>query len=178
MIGSWLDIVLLVILVATLVLGLIKGLIRQVVGILAVVAGIILAAAYYPDASRLVVRLVKSGKWADWLSFLLIFFVVLLLGWLAGWLISKLMKGPFKFINHMLGGVFGLVKGVLISGVIVFAFLLFPIDQKALEKSTLAPYCFTVTKAMVHVIPAELKAKFRMAYQDIIGRIGKRGKEV
>ncbi len=178
MIGSWLDIVLLVVLATTIVLGLIKGLIRQVVGILAAVAGLVLAAAYYPDASRLLEKLIKSEKWADWLSFLLIFFVVLLLGWLIGWLISKLMKGPLKFVNHLLGGVFGLVKGVLISGVIVFAFLVFPIDQKALEKSTLSPYCLSVTRAMVHVIPSELKDKFRMAYQDIIGRIGKRGKEV
>jgi len=178
MIGSWIDIVLMIVLLITLVLGLIKGLVRQVIGIGAAVAGLILAAFYYPEAARLLGKLIGSEKWADCLGFLLIFFGCLLVGWLIGWLISKLIKGPFKFINHLLGGVIGLFKGILICGVIVFALLVFPVDQSALEKSTLSPYSFALTKAMVHVIPAELKEKFRLAYEDIIGRIGKHGKEI
>jgi membrane protein required for colicin V production len=178
MIVNWLDIILIIVLLTTLVLGLIKGLIRQVIGIVAAVAGLILAALFYQDAAGLLKKLIRNERWADCLGFLLIFFGCLLVGWLIGWLLSKLMKGPFKFINHLLGGVLGLLKGVLICGVIVFALLVFPIFQSALERSTLSPYCLAITKAMVQVVPAELKDKFRVAYQDIIGRIGSHGKKI
>jgi len=170
---NWLDIVLLVILAITLILGCIKGLVRQLIGILAVIIGLILSLMYYHSVGTFFRPLVSNDSIAHFLGFLSIFLIFLLLGWLVSRLFSKVMKGPLKFINHVLGGFFGLLKGTLICGIIVFAFLVFAVNTKALKGSIIAPSCLKMTKAVVNLIPQELKDKFRNAYQGVIGRRGK-----
>ena len=72
----------------------------------------------------------------------------------------------------------GLLKGVLICGVIVFALLAFPADKKALLESKLAPYCYWITKGIVQLIPQELKDRFKETYKDVLKEKRPYGKEV
>ena len=178
MIGNGLDIVIIVILLVTLILGLIKGLVRQVIGLAAVVAGLVLAARYYPRLSGVFGRAFASEKWASIVAFALIFVVVLLLGGLVSYLVCKLLCGPLRFIDHLLGGVVGLVQGVLICGVIVFALLAFPVNKPLLTESKLAPYCYWLTKAMVRIIPQDLKDQFNQTYKEIVEGAGSHGQEI
>jgi len=162
------DIILLFILLVAFVLGIIKGLVRQVVALLAVVVGLILAVAYYAQAARLFVRLTSRQTLADLLGFLSIFLVVLMVGWLLSRLFSKMMKGPLKFFNHVLGGLLGLLEGFLICGVVVFALLVFPVSIRAVEKSSLTPYCMRMTETVIGLVPRELKDRFRETYDQIM----------
>ncbi len=173
-----LDIILIAVLLVTLILGLIKGLVRQIIGILAVVGGLVLGALFYAQAASVFHKIITSETVSNFVGFLAIFLIVLLAGWLVGLLVSKLMKGPLAFINHVMGGVLGLFKGVLICGVIVFAMLVFEVRKGALEGSRIAPLCFRVTKAMVQLIPRDLKAKFTRTYKDMRGGGGEHGQEI
>ena len=173
MIFNWLDIVLFIVIGVTLIFGIIKGLARQVIGILAVIVGLILALVYYPYIAYLFGRMISSQVLSHFLGFISIFLAVLCLGWIVSWLVSKVIKGPFKFINHILGGGLGLIKGILVCGVLVFALLVFPVNVKALENSFLAPYCLKMTKVVIGLIPQELKENFKEAYEDIMGKRGK-----
>jgi membrane protein required for colicin V production len=178
MIFNWLDIALFVIICVTLVIGTIKGLVRQVIGLAAAIVGLILALVYYPYVAYLFGRVISSQVLSHFLGFISIFLAVLCLGGIISWLVSKLIKGPLKFMNHLLGGGLGLIKGVLICGVLVFALLVFPVNVKALENSFLAPYCLKMTKVVVGLIPQELKESFKEAYEDIMGKRGKNAKRV
>lgn len=178
MIFNWLDIVLFIIIVVSLILGIIKGLMRQVIGLAAVLLGLVLALVYYPYVSQLYLRWVDSHVLSHFLGFITIFIAVLCLGWLVSWLISKIIKGPIKFINHVLGGGLGFLKGVLICGILVFALLVFPVSVQALKNSYLAPYCLGMTKLVVKVIPQELKDTFKETYEDIMGGRPKNAKRV
>lgn len=168
MVFNWLDVILLIILIITVILGIIKGLVRQLIGILAVVMGVILAIAYYPYVSKAISPLFSNESLAHFLGFLIIFVVTLFLGWIVARLFSKAMKGSLKFLNHLFGGGLGLIKGVLICGIIVFALLVFPVQNNALEESELAPYCLKVTQMAVDLIPLELKERFNKAYNEIM----------
>lgn len=178
MIFNWLDIVLFIVIGVTLVFGIIKGLVRQIIGILAVIVGLILALVYYPYIAYLFGRVISSQVLSHFLGFVSIFLAVLCLGGIISWLVSKMIKGPLKFMNHFLGGGLGLIKGILICGVFVFALLIFPVNVKALENSFVAPYCLKMTKVVVGLIPQELKESFREAYEDIMGKRGKNAKRV
>jgi len=167
---NWLDIILLAILIITFILGIMKGLIRQIIGIAAVIIGLILAVYNYPYVSEFYMDLVSNKVVSQLLGFFTVFIAVLLVGWLISYLLSKLMIGPLKFVNHVLGGVLGLLKGILIAGVIVFALLVFPVDKRALRHSELAPYCFKITEAIYYLIPESLKQDFKKAYRDITGK--------
>jgi len=173
-----LDIILIAILLVTLILGLIKGLVRQIIGIIAVVAGLILAANYYPLIFPLFKGFISSVLVSNFLAFLLIFGAVLLAGWLIGLLTSKLMKGPLAFMNHLWGGVIGLIKGILICGVLVFALLVFEVQKNALAGSRLAPFCLQAARATVNIIPRDLKAKFKASYEEMREGGGRHGQKI
>jgi membrane protein required for colicin V production len=178
MISNWLDIVLIVILLVSFILGLIKGFVRQMVGIAAVVVGLIVAAVYYQPFSRVLIRAFVSEHWSHLIAFLLIFLAVLAAGWLIGLLLSKLMVGPLKLLNRFFGGALGIIKGVLICGVIVMAMLVFPVDKQALMRSSLAPYCYWLTKGMIQIIPKEMKDRFKQTYQEIIESVRQHGEKI
>jgi len=173
MIFNWLDIILIVILIITFVLGIIKGLVRQIIGILTVIIGLVLAVNYYSYASTIFSTFISNEVLSHLLGFLLIFFAILCLGCVISWAFSKMMKGSLKFLNHILGGVLGLIKGILICGIIVFALLVFPVNARVLKECQLAPYCLRITKAVYYLIPQELKEKFSDAYRDIVERKGR-----
>ena len=175
---NWLDVILIGILVVTSILGIVKGLVKQVFGLLAVIIGLILALSFYSQVSWLYLRLVSHEVLAHFLGFLTIFLVVLCLGWVSSYVLSKFIKGPLKLLNSVLGGGLGLLKGILICGVVVFALLVFPISKKALKESLISPVCLHMTRAIISLIPRELKEKFKEAYQEITKRVEKDGKKI
>lgn len=174
---TWLDFLLCGIIVATLIIGMFKGLIREAFGMAAVILGLILAGQYYENLAS-VFRPFISNKDVDFfVSFLLIFIVAVIIGWILGGLLSRAAKGPFKVFNHLLGGVFGAVKGILISGVVVLALLVFSVDRAVVAKSWMAPYALYITNGIVQLVPRELKTRFKVIYGDIKGKVGKHGQE-
>lgn len=175
---NWIDVILISVLALTSILGVIKGLVKQVFGLLAGIVGLILALGFYSQVSWIYLRFVSNEVVANFLGFLTIFLAVLCLGWVSSYCLSKFIKGPLKLLNNILGGGLGLLKGILICGVVVFALLVFPISKKALKESVLSPVCLQMTRAMISLIPQELKEKFKEAYQEITRRVEKDGKKI
>jgi len=174
---NWLDFVLLAVVLVTVVIGLVKGFIREVIGVAAVILGLVLAGQYYENLSALLRPLISPEMLDHFVSFLLIFFAVVVLGWVTASLLSRWTKGPFKFFNHLLGGAFGFLKGLLICGVVVMALLVFSVEKEAVSKSRLAPYALYVTNGIVQFVPQELKVRFKSIYRDIKGKVGKHGEK-
>ena len=177
MIG-WLDIVLAVIIMVTVIIGLIKGLVRELIGVAAAVGGFILAAHHFQKAADLLGGFIHNPLATKFLGFLLIFFVVVTAGAVLAFFLSKLMKGTIQVVNHFLGGVFGCLEGMFIGGALVFALLVFPVDRTAVAESRIAPYCYGLTKAVVGLIPVELKNAARTAYQKIFKTEKSHGQEI
>jgi membrane protein required for colicin V production len=175
---NWIDVILISVLALTSILGVIKGFVKQVFGLLAGIIGLILALGFYSQVSWIYLRFVSNEVVANFLGFLTIFLVVLCLGWVSSYCLSKFIKGPLKLLNNILGGGLGFLKGILICGVVVFALLVFPISKKALKESELSPVCLQMTRAMISLIPQELKEKFKEAYQEITRRVEKDGKKI
>jgi len=175
---NWLDIVLIVAIIATTVWGIVKGFIRQLLGIVAVVAGLVLAALYYRGVSDVLGTVIRNPLVANFLGFMVIFIATLVAGGLLGHLLTKVMKGPLALANHALGGVFGFIKAVLICGIVVFALLVFDLAQDTLRQSWVARTTFDVTKAVVNLIPQDLRAKFNSSYEEIRKSGGSRGQKI
>ena len=175
---NWLDIVLLVAIVVTTIWGIIKGFIRQVLGLAAVVAGLVLAGLYYRGVSDVLGSFIRKPLLANFLGFMVIFIATLVAGGLLGHLLTKAMKGPLAMANRALGGVFGFVKAVVVCGILVFALLVFDLGQDTLRESWVARTTFDVTKAVVNLIPQELRAKFNSSYEEIRKSGGSRGEKI
>ena len=175
---NWLDFVLLAIIVITAILGLVKGLMKQVIGLAAVIAGLVLASLYYRSAGAIFRAFIHNDLVGNFLGFVAIFVAVLLIGAVLAWLATKAMIGPLAFVNRLLGGAFGLIKSILICGILIFAMTSFEIGRPALRTSVLAPFCLGFTRAAVHLVPQDLRNKFDKSYKEIRKGGGKHGQEI
>ena len=74
-------------------------------------------------------------------AFALIFIIVMMLGTLLNFLLSKLLVFTgLKFIDRLLGGVFGIARGVIISFIGLFASSFFFSQAQVWQQSKLIPY--------------------------------------
>jgi membrane protein required for colicin V production len=174
---NWLDIVLVVIMVVTAIIGIFKGLVKQVVGLAAFVAGLVLASLYYEQTAGLFNRVTENVLLRNFLGFLVIFVVVLVAGAILGHLISKTMKGPLAIVNRLFGGAFGLLKAVLICGLLVFGLVSLEFAKPVVQTSVVAPVCINVTNAAIKLIPQNLWDRIYASYKEIRESRGKHGQE-
>jgi membrane protein required for colicin V production len=175
---NWLDYVLLAIIVVTALVGIIKGFVRQVIGLVAVIAGLVLAVVYYRQTAHVFQAFVKNQLVSNFLGFLFIFVIVLVAGSILGHLITKAMIGPLALVNRLFGALFGLLKAVLICGVLVFALVSFDVARPAVESSVLAPACLGITRAVVDLVPRDLRERFNESYKRIRESGGKHGQTI
>jgi membrane protein required for colicin V production len=175
---NWLDYLLLTIMVVTAIVGIFRGFIKQVIGLAAVVAGLILAGLYYEQTAAVFQTFVKNQLLSNFLGFILIFVVVLIAGGILGHLLTKAMIGPLALVNRLFGALFGFLKAVLICGILVFALVAFEVAKPALETSVVAPPCLSVTRAAIAMIPRDLRARFNESYKRIRESGGKHGQEI
>jgi len=165
---NWFDVVLIIIIAIAVIIGIIKGLVRQIIGIAAVVVGLILAMNYFDYVAEFLSQYIKNNMFSRFLGFLAIFFGTVIAGGILSWLLSKLMKGPLILVNRVLGAALGLIEGILICGVIVLAQMMFPVNQDHLYGSELAPYCARMTRVVYSMIPEDVKTQFNDTYDKIV----------
>src|ERR1700743_181547 len=108
------DIILLIPLLWGIFWGIYKGIISQLTSMVGIVLAVYVAAKYYNALATLINAHVDeetTQHYATIASFVIIFVVVILLIFFISKQIEKLTKAlNISFINHAIGGVFGLVK--------------------------------------------------------------------
>lgn len=168
---NWLDIVLLLILVWSLAVGVARGFSRQAIGLISTIVAVIAGAWFYGPAGAFLQPYVSSRSIANLCGFALVFAGVMLAGALIAWALGKLLKwAGLSWFDRLLGGVFGLVRALLISIAIVMALVAFtpgPDPPRSVVRSRLAPYALDSANVLASVTPHELKAEFRKRYEQV-----------
>jgi membrane protein required for colicin V production len=171
---NWLDVVLLCLLAASVFAGFSKGLVRQVIGLIAAIAGLICGAWFYRMTSEPVRPYVGSQSMANLCGFLLIFMGTVILGWIVSLLIGMLVKAVgLSWLNRLGGGVFGVARGVVIGVAVITAIVAFAPDSdakdppQAVVRSHLAPYILDAAHALTLAAPRELRDEFARRYYEI-----------
>ncbi len=162
---NWLDCILAAIVLASVVSAMVKGFVQEIISLASVLVGLIAAALGYQRAALWFEDLSKSHEVALGLGFLVLFLGVTLLGTLTGLLARKLIKtAGIQWFDRFLGGVFGLVRGVLIDAILLMALLAFAIKPDAVQQSVLAPYVTTGARVIALIMPGNLRAQFREGF--------------
>jgi membrane protein required for colicin V production len=103
----------------------------------------------------------KNAWLADIFSFLIIFFVILLVFNIAARIARRLMKAAgLSGFDRFMGALLGVVKGVLVVTVVLMGMTAFTPTSTMLKTSVLAPYFLVVGRAAMWVAPSELRARF------------------
>jgi len=165
---NWLDVVLLAILAASVAMSFRKGLSREVIGLASVVLAIVLGIWFYGAAGAWLIPYLSSRGLANFAGFLLVFCGVMLVGHLVSYIVGRFLKVTgLSIFDHLLGAVFGAVRGILISVALIMAIMAFsPGDQPppSVVNSRTAPYMVDAARAFAALAPHELKEGFRRTY--------------
>jgi len=163
---NWLDWTLASIVAASVVAAMMKGFVQELISLASVVVGLIVAAVGYPHAALWFDDLTKSHEIALGLGFLVLFIGVLIVGALVGVLARRLIKSAgVQAFDRFLGGIFGLVRGILVDAVVLMVFVAFAIKPEAVGQSALAPYITTGTRVIALVMPGSLRAQFQLGFE-------------
>jgi membrane protein required for colicin V production len=164
--GNWLDYILAAIVLASVITAVMKGFVQELISLASVVIGLVVAAVGYPRAALWFDDLTKSHEIALGLGFLVLFLGTLLAGALVGVVARKLIKTTgIQWFDRFLGGIFGLVRGVLIDAILLMALMAFAIKPDAVRQSVLAPYVTTGTRVIALVMPGSLRAQFHTGFE-------------
>lgn len=166
--GHWtfLDFVFLGIVLLSTGFALTKGLVREVVSIVALVGGFILAVLYYPVPAAWFKDWVRTETLAELIGFMILFLGCLLAGAVISFLINRFVQAAsLEWVDRLLGAVFGFLRGWAVASIIVVALVAFPVKEHVLAHSVLAPYLLAGARTVVLVVPKDLKTKFYEEYK-------------
>jgi membrane protein required for colicin V production len=125
------------------------------------IIGYVVAAWQYRGLAGWFERFLKNPWAAEILSFLLIFFAIVLLFGVAAKIARWIMKeSGLSGFDRFLGGVLGLLKGGLMVAVILMGMTAFEPTSRLVQNSSLAPYFLVVGRAAIWLAPAELRSRF------------------
>jgi membrane protein required for colicin V production len=158
-----LDLFFILLLSVSLFFGVFRGLVRELLSLFFLIAALVLAFFYYKQAGLLLSGLIGDRGLADFAGFLLILSVIAAAGSLVAHLVSKyLVKGPLKALDRLLGAAFGALRGILLSGLVIYCFLAFPLNREVLDHSRLAPALSKAIAVGVQVLPPSLREKLKV----------------
>jgi membrane protein required for colicin V production len=167
---NWLDFVLILVFVISFVAGIAKGFARLAVGLISAILGFLFALWFYGAAGSFLLPYVSHRGIANFLGFVATFVVVLLAGALAGKLLSMMFKwAGLSWLDRLLGGVVGLLRGLVLAIALVLALMAFtpkPPPRSVVE-SHLAPYVIDTARICAYLAPREVREAVAESYQKV-----------
>ncbi len=152
---NWVDFVLILVVGLSFLFSLLRGLIREALALVVWILAFFLAARLGPWIGRFLILIVHSPTWRLGLGEGIVFIVVLIVGSILVSLIgAAVRKSPLGFMDRVLGGVFGLARGVLIACILVWLGQLAHLEQKPYWRdSRLIPWVQPLTVWLVRHLP-------------------------
>ena len=163
-----LDILALIILSLSTVAALLRGLSHEILSLLSAILAFLLAVFFYGDVARLYVRLGITSPLSDFLGFLTVFLSIMIAGSFLVMILDRALRTlHLKWLDRLLGGIFGLVRGWLVAAVVFLALATFPIQDDLLEQSQLADFFLSSVRTVVRVAPEDFRDKFDSGYEKV-----------
>ncbi len=150
------DLVILAIILLFTGLGIYWGLIRQVLAIVGFLVGVILAGQYGGDVAGWISSFDVNEALAGALGFILVLLfvssVASLIASLLRFFVGLLFLG---WVDHLLGGVLGLVQALLASAALIIITMAFPLPawNQSIATSQLTPPLLPLSAALTALLP-------------------------
>jgi membrane protein required for colicin V production len=140
------DVLILVVLLGSTVIGALRGFVREAVSVVFWVLAVWGAWQFGPVVEPHLGGLLADPSIAPWVGRLVILVLILLIGWVAGMLLSYFTRsiglGP---LDRVIGVLFGIVRGMVLVGLMIIGGELLHMNQEEWwNRSKLVPYGETV----------------------------------
>ena len=168
---NWLDIVIAIVLLVSLYTAFRNGLSREVVRLLALVVGVVAGMWWYGRLAGYYEPYIPSRQLAEFLAFMTFLVVSVIAGGVVAWGLAKLLGWTgLRWFDRLLGGAFGVVRGLLISAVVVMAVVAFaPVSRsdETVAASRLAPWVLYGAHAAAGLAPENLQVEFSHGFERV-----------
>jgi membrane protein required for colicin V production len=158
-----LDLAILIIVILIAVRGFYRGIIQEAATLVGIIASFFLAFYYYNELARFLFRFVQNYLVTLYFfSFLLLLGLSFFLFRALGLLLKKMVHlALFGWADRVLGGFFGLIKGVVVVFfLITLLTLLLPKQHWLINQSRLFPWVISLTDQITLLIPGKIKEDF------------------
>ena len=157
---NWLDIVIVLVIAFFAISAFRAGLIREVVTLVSVAVGVVVAGLFYDDLARDVLVFIDDKDARQVIAFLILLGAV----YLAGQLIAVMLKQAASLLllgraDHAGGALFGLIKGLIVVEVLLVLLVTYPQMglQTAIDGSALASVFLDAAPLLLLVLPDEFE---------------------
>jgi membrane protein required for colicin V production len=114
------DILIAVVLTISVVIGVVRGFVKEAISITALLLAIWAALSFGPNVGEISESWISSKELQIWFGRIVVFTLVLALGGLMGWGISKLVRlSVLSGIDRLVGGFFGAARGILFVALLI-----------------------------------------------------------
>ena len=137
------DILMAVAVLISVVIGIVRGFVKEAISIVSLLLAIWAALYFGPAVGDLSESWLSSEELQTWFGRILVFALVLSIGGLLGWAISKMVRlSVLSGIDRLLGALFGAARGALLLAVFVIAgqFAGFDNDEWWLQSRLIPPF--------------------------------------
>jgi membrane protein required for colicin V production len=161
---NWLDLLLGAILLISFVGAIRNGLTKEIIRLAALVLGIVGGLWWYSAVAVYLQPLLADENISSFAGFLAILFGSLVAGMILAWVLAKILGWVgLRWFDRLLGGAFGLVRGLLVCAALVLALLAFtPLTGSAevVAGSRIAPWVLHAAQATSMTAPGNLRQAF------------------
>ena len=138
---NWIDASILIVTLLSCVFGLWRGLVREIFSLVTWIFALLVARRYSEVLANFLFNSFDNLTMRYVAAFALIFIIVMMLGTFLNFLLSKLLVFTgLKFVDRLMGGVFGVARGVIISFIGLFVSSFFFSQAQIWQESKLIPY--------------------------------------
>ncbi|HET7811349.1 MAG TPA: CvpA family protein [Steroidobacteraceae bacterium] len=153
------DYIILAIIIISAVMGVIRGLLRESIAVITWFLGIVLAWSFASSLEPYLGGVLVGSPLRIWAARIIIFVGVLLVGGAVATVLGHYVRvSMFAGMDRFLGGVFGIVRGIVIVGAFTIAIQALRMDEEpAWKRSRLLPYAASVADALRGVVGENLE---------------------
>ena len=156
-----LDWLLAILLAYSAVRAVIRGFFQEAFAFAGLIVGLLLACWFYRPLATNLLGLINSPQIAQLASFLLILAATMIIASLSGKVLHHTASAiGLGFVDRLLGGLFGLIRGAILGVALLLAATAFLPASPWIENSKLAPYFLRAIHAVSFVMPSDLRLRF------------------
>lgn len=156
------DLIIISTLCFCLIRGIFAGIIREVLSVTGLLAGFLTASTRYIEVAKFLLHWMPDASKINLLSFLSIFFGVIITISILGGIVKSLLKiDILSSVDRTFGAGVGIVKGVLIVSVLLLALTAFlPKDGSIIKNSLLSSNFTLVSDKMARIASKDMRHEY------------------
>ena len=153
------DILIAIVVVISVLIGIVRGFVKEAISIASLLIAIWAALYFGPQVGTISDQWITSPALQVWFGRILTFVVVLAIGGLVSWGLSKMVRlSVLSGTDRVLGMIFGFCRGVLLVGLLVIGGRIAGFDNDDWwQDSSLLPYGESVAEWISKMAPKGLE---------------------